>query len=131
MSQFEFEIPLRPVPKGRPQFNRKTGIAFTPGKTRRAEQDVRFFLGEVWKREPLSGPINLAVGFSFLRPKSVSQTKRPYMTTKPDLDNLVKLIKDAANGLLWADDSQIIEIAAFKVYGPKESIRIQFSEVQI
>jgi len=40
-------------------------------------------------------------------------------TGKPDLDNLAKLVLDAANGILWDDDSQIIKLHLSKMYSGK------------
>lgn len=37
-----------------------------------------------------------------------------YKRTKPDIDNLIKTVLDAANGHLWNDDNQIVEIRSFK-----------------
>ena len=37
-------------------------------------------------------------------------------TTKPDTDNLVKQIKDCANGGFWDDDKQIVGLHAEKWY---------------
>jgi len=38
-------------------------------------------------------------------------------TSKPDLDNMVKLVKDALTGVFWRDDSQIDALDARKCYG--------------
>jgi Holliday junction resolvase RusA-like endonuclease len=35
---------------------------------------------------------------------------------KPDLDNLVKLLKDAGNKLVWMDDAIICQLTARKFY---------------
>lgn len=35
---------------------------------------------------------------------------------KPDLDNLVKYYLDCMNGIVFADDKQIVELAASKEY---------------
>lgn len=56
--------------------------------------------------------------FSFLRPKTVSPRKRPYMTTSPDLEKLARGACDAlkAAGAI-ADDCLIVEYTRLaKVY---------------
>jgi Holliday junction resolvase RusA-like endonuclease len=49
-------------------------------------------------------------------PRVKSATKRIYPGKKPDLDNLLKLLKDACNGIVWMDDSQVVIMIAKKVY---------------
>ncbi|SUM32095.1 putative holliday junction resolvase, phage associated [Staphylococcus gallinarum] len=47
-----------------------------------------------------------------------------YKRTKPDIDNLIKTVLDAANGHLWKDDNQIVEIQSFKKYADEPKIVI-------
>jgi Holliday junction resolvase RusA-like endonuclease len=35
---------------------------------------------------------------------------------KPDLDNLIKLVKDCCNGIVWHDDSQVVKEECQKFY---------------
>lgn len=68
--------------------------------------------------EPLEGAVCLEVVFFMPRPKSV---KRPYPSVKPDLDKLIRSINDSATDAgVIKDDSQVIEIVAFKVYEDTE-----------
>jgi len=64
--------------------------------------------------QPFLGAVSLDVMFFMPRPKSV---KRELPTTKPDLDKLIRSINDSATdaGVL-VDDSQVVEIVAYKVY---------------
>jgi Holliday junction resolvase RusA-like endonuclease len=39
-----------------------------------------------------------------------------YHTQKPDLDNLVKLVLDSCNGVVFGDDSQIVELLVRKAW---------------
>ena len=39
-----------------------------------------------------------------------------YWPKKPDIDNLVKFVLDAANGVLFKDDSQVVRVLATKMY---------------
>jgi len=52
-------------------------------------------------------------------------------TKKPDLDNLIKLIKDACNKIIWKDDAQVVSIFAEKVYSetPRKEVII-YHEVE-
>lgn len=38
---------------------------------------------------------------------------------KPDIDNLLKFVMDAGNGVLWKDDSQIYKVDMEKIYSVK------------
>jgi Holliday junction resolvase RusA-like endonuclease len=82
---------------------------------------------------PLEGA--LALGMCVYRPipKSFSKRRREAAErgklrpiTKPDLDNYVKAAKDALKGVVWADDSQIVDyIEPFgKFYSERPRIEI-------
>lgn len=40
-------------------------------------------------------------------------------SSKPDIDNLVKFVLDALNGLWWSDDARICELISAKFYTDK------------
>ena len=75
---------------------------------------------------PLEGPLKLFVSFQLPRPKShfrtgkaageVRQTAPEEPIGRPDLDNLVKLVKDALAGVFYRNDSQIVYLQACKKY---------------
>jgi Holliday junction resolvase RusA-like endonuclease len=48
------------------------------------------------------------------RSAALNNAVRP--TGKPDIDNLIKTIGDALNGIMWRDDSQIVMLQARKFY---------------
>ena len=67
----------------------------------------------------------LIVVFRFQRPKSVKASILE-KTTKPDTDKLIRSVLDALTGILWEDDSQVVEIIARKEFGtPSAEITIQ------
>ena len=54
---------------------------------------------------PLEGPLALTVEWRFL---TKSHTEGSYRTTRPDTDNLQKLLKDAMTRAgFWKDDAQV------------------------
>lgn len=91
-------------------------MAYTPGKTVDAEERIRWHLHEQGARLIPEGiPIRLSLIFKVDKPKSAPKS-RLFPTTRPDLDNYCKLVQDACNGLLWHDDSQIVQLTCSKVY---------------
>lgn len=99
---FQFLIPGDPVPKGRPRVYR--GHAVTPQRTIDGEQRVlHAFREEYPQAEPLECAVELGVEFW--------TAKRG----RPDIDNLVKLVMDALNGVAYHDDAQIISLRASKI----------------
>lgn len=61
---------------------------------------------------------------------SVSITRKFDITSRHfgDIDNHVKNILDALNGICWNDDDQVVEIHAFKFKGSVPSIEIAIEE---
>lgn len=112
-----------PVGKQRPRVVKNRNgkiVAYTPSKTKVYEQTVRAaFLKELEKNESeidLAAAKKLSIYFWLKRPKS---SKRKYPTVKPDIDNLIKSVLDALNGIAYRDDAQIIDISASKTYHDK------------
>jgi Holliday junction resolvase RusA-like endonuclease len=64
------------------------------------------------------GPIRLEVDFFLERPKTVKVKDRPLPIVPPDLDKLLRSVGDGIgqSGVIWGDDSQIVEILARKFY---------------
>jgi len=129
VKMIEFSVYGIPVAKGRPKFARMGNFvkAYTPLKTREAEES---FVSQAIKfkpTEPIKGAIKLDLTFISIKPKSAK--KRIYWEVRPDLDNLVKLVKDALNGIFWVDDSQIILLSAEKRYGTDNSTEVGIVEI--
>jgi Holliday junction resolvase RusA-like endonuclease len=61
------------------------------------------------------GPVVLRVTFHLPRPQSLPK-RVLHHTKKPDLDKLCRSTKDALKGVLYADDAQVVELDARKVY---------------
>lgn len=61
-------------------------------------------------------------------PKSANSERSwiGYRTTKPDVDNIAKFYLDAANGLIWHDDAQVVKITVKKLYSfqPYTAIKV-------
>jgi Holliday junction resolvase RusA-like endonuclease len=65
--------------------------------------------------DPWEGPVEMSVSFYFKKPEYLTKAIKGH-TKKPDLDNLLKSIKDSLNKIIYKDDSQIIRLNASKNY---------------
>lgn len=131
------EIPGKPIAKKRPRFARRGNFVVTYNPQEPEEGRFLFELQKQWKRGPLTNPIHLTLFFEMPIPKSTSSSKRKLMergwiphTKRPDLDNLIKFVKDCLNGTVYRDDSQIISLKAEKKYSnePKTLIFVGWVE---
>lgn len=112
---FDIVLAINPVAKQRARVL-KTGHSFTPAKTKKYEDELRKIFSVFARKnkiKPLSVALFLQVDFYLEKPKT---NKNRYPTTRPDLDNYLKSIMDAGNGILWTDDSVIVKIQSTKSY---------------
>ena len=75
--------------------------------------------------KPIDSPIMIVMRFRIKKPKTV---KREHPTVPPDLDKQIRSILDALTGIAYADDSQVIDIKATKVYSDAPGVDIEISD---
>jgi len=127
-----FFIPGKPIAKKRPRFMWK-GTIYNEQVTEETSWKLQAMQHI---NKPMDGALLLDVLFVMPIPKSWSKTKREkaahftiWHIKKPDLDNLVKFVKDCLNGLAWHDDKQVAILNAFKRYGPVPGTRITIEPI--
>lgn len=94
-------VPGEPVAKARPRVVR-TG-AYTPRKTREGQARLLGYLKAQYPRlQPATGLLSVSVECWFKGQPRV------------DVDNLLKLVLDSFNRVVWIDDSQVVEALVCK-----------------
>jgi Holliday junction resolvase RusA-like endonuclease len=89
----------------------------------------------------LDGPVALEITFRLPRPKGHYGTGRNaaqlkpsapnFPSGRPDLDKLLRALLDGLTaGGAWADDSQVVNLAAWKLYGPP-GVLIQMQQLEV
>ena len=123
----EIVIYGEPIPQGRPRFT-KTGHTYDPQRSRNYKQLVRFWVTQHLKKidgfKPYENALCVDLTFYLGIPTSWSKQKRMQasqgqirpIVRNGDIDNMVKAILDANNGLLWVDDCIITDLSARKRY---------------
>lgn len=98
-------VPGSPISKARPRFAK--GVTYHDKKAAAAERRTAHFIGEVIQGRKFTG--NVALGCIFFRPN----------LQRIDVDNLLKHVCDAANGVAWVDDSQVTAAVAIAECDPQ------------
>lgn len=120
----KFTVPGPPIGQGRPRFTTIGGHvkAYDPAPSREHKETVRSLVIQAMEKKcfdilPASMPVSVSI--KSFRP--VPQSKPTWFKraaalnavaplTKPDADNLIKGLLDAMNGIVYADDKQIIDL---------------------
>lgn len=132
-----FSIPGEPVAQGRPRAVRFGNSArlYDPGKSRSWKGAAQVHMQQALERAKLApgcfvGPVELRVVAVWPCPKGRERKTQPaprmWKASRPDADNVGKCLMDAANGLLWADDAQVVRLIVEKhVAAQGESPRVE------
>ncbi len=121
-------VPGKPVGKARPRLGRG-GRVYTPAATTKAERAV----ANAWRAQVgiiHTGPVHVTLAIAFAVPKSIAKAERArrleagWHTHKPDIDNVVKLVLDALNGVAYDDDTQVVSISTTKRWAAVDGMTI-------
>ena len=132
-----FEVPGDPVPKGRPRFARRGTFVQTYTDAKTIEYETRVATKErqeIGSSEPLKGHLNVFLYLRYTIPPSYTKKRKEGCLNgfeypkRIDLDNVYKSITDAMNGIVYVDDSQIVETHIFKCYAEEAGANIMVQE---
>lgn len=119
--QIEFTVLGVPIPKGSTKAFMRPGMRFPVVTNDNAKTKPWATTVTTMAQQhappggPWHGPVALMVWFTLPRPKSLPK-KTVHHVKKPDLDKLVRNIKDALKGVIYRDDAQVVHVEARKSY---------------
>lgn len=109
---------------GKPMF-------YDPPKVKQARKTLSALLSAHRPDTPLTGPVSLRVLWLF--PMGKSHRNGEWRTTRPDTDNLQKMLKDCMTGVgFWKDDAQVVrEIVEKRWAADPAGIYIELEELEV
>ena len=135
LKKIEFTIPGKVIGKGRPHFVKKTGVAITPQQTRGYESLIRdVALPLMGGHQPWEGCVSVQIAAKYKIPKSWSKKDRELALAgkvppkKPDVDNVVKIVLDALNRVVYLDDTQVTHCVVTKDWDEEQDSLFVFME---
>jgi len=133
-----FKVDANPVGKQRARYAKRGNFVqtYTPDKTRNYESLIKeAAIQAMGSNEILETPVNLYLYIRAPIPQSYSKkrleaclngSEKPIK--KPDASNVLKSVEDAMNGVVYKDDSQIVNIHVSKVYSSLAGVDICVKE---
>jgi Holliday junction resolvase RusA-like endonuclease len=86
--------------------------------------------------DPLKGAVAVYIYIKLAVPKSYSKKRTEAClsglelpTKKPDWDNVAKSVCDALNGIVYMDDTQIVDAHVTKVYAANAGVDVGVKEI--
>jgi len=111
--------------------------SYDPSKTNK--NTFASVLHEGAPKELLDCAMSMDLTFYMPRPKNhfkinkqgtfLKDNAPEWHTGRPDIDNLIKFVQDALNGLYYRDDAKICQIIARKLYSDKPRTVIMISDI--
>lgn len=111
------------VINGHPWFYEKPEV-------KRARREVEWAMKRYVPDTPLQGPVHLTVNWG-IATKDKKKLRQGYKDTRPDLDNMLKLLQDCLTEMrFFNDDAQVVSLQASKVWSEKGFIEISIRELK-
>ena len=129
----QFSLPIKPKAQARHRsFGKRM---YDP--TKADNKKVILLSNKYAPKELWEAPLMVQLTFNFKRPISHYRTGKykdllkpnvpEHMVSKPDCDNLAKLILDSYNNIFYKDDSQIVQLQIEKKYAEDDRVDILIS----
>jgi Holliday junction resolvase RusA-like endonuclease len=109
---------------------------YDPKESREYKEYVALIARQHAPKKPIEGALSVNIKIYRQIPKSTTKKdralflagiKRPIV--KSDTSNYVKGIEDALNGIIYKDDSQIVDLYAAKYYSDNPRVEISVKEI--
>jgi len=140
MMQIHFHVEGDPKGKGRPRFSSagKFTRVYTDKQTLVYEAVIRFFAAEAMgSTDLLETPVSVFLYVRLPVPQSYSKKRTEACLSglerpckKPDIDNIAKTYLDAMNGVIFKDDTQVVDLHVKKVYSAVAGVNVMVMEVK-
>lgn len=134
-------IPIPPKPQSRPRFSSRGGFvkAYEEKEMTAYKLRVSGWFRKTGSKPIENAPVSITLRFYVAPPKYLAKKKRQqalenetiWVDKKPDLDNYVKAILDAINGIAYKDDGQIASLNAVKVYSYNPRTEIEITKMEM
>lgn len=131
--EMTFFVALEDVPtcthqQKKVRVNRGIPIFYEPEKLKKTRVLLMERLDEHKPDEPMHGPLRLVVTWCFK--KKGKHVDGEYKTTKPDVDNMLKLLQDCMTRLgYWDDDRFVVSLISEKYWADVPGIYIEIKEM--
>jgi len=138
--QIVFEVLGDPKGKGRPRFSRhgKFTKVYTDQATLDYETAIQSCASKAMGlQKPLETPVSVFLYIRLPVPQSYSKkrteaclagSERP--SKKPDIDNVAKCFLDAMNGVVYLDDTQVVDLHIKKLYSAVAGVDVAIMEAK-
>ena len=140
MMQIHFQVEGDPRGKGRPRFGRfgKFTRVYTDKQTTDYEAVIKSYAAHAMgSSDPLETAVSVFLYVRLAVPQSYSKKRTEACLSglekpckKPDIDNIAKTYLDAMNGVIFKDDTQVVDLHVKKVYSAFAGVNVMVMEVE-
>ena len=106
---------------------------YSNSKAKQVQKTLQMLLAPHRPRQPVDGALRVEITYRlpYRKTEAKSNLANEWMPhdTRPDADNLLKLLLDSMNKVFWNDDSQISYLSIYKQRGHDPHIRIKISKL--
>src|SRR5690625_5127181 len=110
---------------------------YDPKESREYKRYVSLIARQHAPKTLLKGPLSVEMKIYRKIPKSTTKKDRALISegikrpiTKPDNTNYAKGIEDALNGIIYKDDSQIVDLQVQKYYSDDPRVEVKIRELE-